>query len=83
MLLDYRKSQVTPTEKAWVGAHLDYCEFCNAELPLLDRCPAELEETAFSEIPRELRRLAEELMRGVVIRTYMASETADYPRVTN
>jgi len=83
ILLDYRHSHLTLTEQAWVEAHLDYCEFCNAELPLLDRYRFEKEEIEFSEIPWQLRKFAEEVLRLSAIRMYAASEVADHPHISH
>lgn len=83
ILLDYTQSHLTLTEQAWVEAHLDYCEFCGAELPLLDRYRFEKEEIEFSEIPWQLRKFAEEVLRLSAIRMYPASKVADYPHISN
>jgi hypothetical protein len=58
-LLAYRRFRLTPVEKGAVAAHLGNCEFCCAELQLLNRYRYGAEEVPLGEIPTALRRLAE------------------------
>jgi hypothetical protein len=43
--------------------HLVTCDFCSAEMQLLSRHRSDNEEYAFVEMPAQLRRLAEDLLR--------------------
>ncbi|PYS61213.1 MAG: hypothetical protein DMF76_11655 [Acidobacteria bacterium] len=61
-LLGYHLSSVTDEERSRIQAHLFFCEFCNAELQLLTRHRADVEEDALVEMPAQLRRLAERLL---------------------
>jgi len=61
-LLGYRSS-VTDEQRSRVQAHLLACDFCNAELQLLTRHRGDVEEDALVEMPVQLRRLAERLLR--------------------
>lgn len=58
-LLDYRRVHLTLGETALVKAHLAECEFCCAELQLLNRYRYRAENSVIGEIPAALRRLAE------------------------
>ena len=68
-LLAYRQSKLARTEKAFVEAHLGYCEFCSAELQLLDRYRYRAEEIVLAQIPADLRKLAEDLLPNRLFRT--------------
>jgi len=58
-LLDYRRLHLTRGETALVKAHLAECEFCCAELQLLNRYRYRAEDAVLGEIPTAVRRLAE------------------------
>jgi glutaredoxin len=62
-LLGYNLSSVTDEQRSRVKAHLLSCDFCNAELQLLTRHRVDVEEDALVEMPAQLRRLAERLLR--------------------
>jgi len=62
-LLGYHLSSVTDEQRSRVQAHLLACDFCNAELQLLTRHRGDVEEDALVEMPAQLRRLAERLLR--------------------
>jgi len=49
---------------AQIEIHLAGCDFCNAELQLLTCHRNQSEEYALAEMPAQLRRLAEDLLRG-------------------
>ena len=61
-LLAFSTSQA-PTQKEFIVAHLEYCDFCRAELQLLKRFPATPEMIVAVEIPPSLRTLAESILR--------------------
>jgi hypothetical protein len=58
-LLNYRRLNLTPGNTALVRIHLAECEFCCAELQLLNRYRYRAEDVVLGEIPTALRRLAE------------------------
>jgi len=62
-LLAYDSAHVERGIATDVKSHLAYCEFCSAEIQLLHRHHAQLEEYIFVEMPEHLRRLAEDLLR--------------------
>jgi hypothetical protein len=62
-LLAFRRSRLAYPEKAYVEGHLASCDFCSAELQLLTLHHNETEEYAFAEMPTQLRRLAQSLLR--------------------
>jgi hypothetical protein len=61
-LLAYRRS-LTSRNLAYIEAHLACCDFCSAELQLLTRYRSEAEKYSFAEMPAQLRRLAEDLLK--------------------
>jgi len=82
-LLSYRREHMTLSSKANVEAHLAHCEFCNAELQLLKRYRWDPQSIALTQIPAELRKLAEEVLRGTAMKKNSISEVADRPHVSN
>ena len=66
ILLEYRRNSLTNTQRAWVEAHLSYCDFCDAELHLLSCYRDETEIVVPGEIPAGLRELAELLLPHVM-----------------
>jgi hypothetical protein len=62
-LLAFRRSRLGCGEKTYVEGHLDSCDFCSAELQLLTHHRNETEEYAFAEMPTQLRRLAQSILR--------------------
>ncbi len=82
-LLIYRRSQVAPGEKALIEAHLATCDFCSAELHLLDRYRYSPEETLFAEIPEEIRKLAEELLPHRTSRPLLPIESLENHHLSN
>lgn len=61
-LLDFAQSGGPSKRREFTAAHLQQCEFCCAELQLLNRFPFRPEEVQFAEIPPELRLLAESVL---------------------
>ena len=47
-----------------IETHLTSCDFCGAELQLLNRYCGDAEEYLFEEMPSPLRRLAEDLLKN-------------------
>jgi hypothetical protein len=74
---------VPQTEKAFVEAHLGYCEFCSAELQLLDRYRYGAEEIVIGQIPADLKKLAEDLLPDRPLRTNPISEVAEHHHLSN
>lgn len=62
-LLAFRRSRLSYEGNAHIETHLARCDFCNAELQLLTLHHSDAEEYAFVEMPAQLRRLAEGLLR--------------------
>jgi anti-sigma factor RsiW len=62
-LLAFRGSRMSPKDRAIVKSHLASCDFCSAELQLLSSQRCEAEEYSFAEMPAQLRRLAETLLK--------------------
>lgn len=62
-LLSYRRQRLPLAQRGEIETHLRACDFCSAELQLLKCHSADLEEYRSVEMPRQLRRLAEDLFR--------------------
>lgn len=62
-LLACRRSLLTPKDEDYIESHLASCDFCSAELQLLTRYRSEAEEYSYAEMPAQLRRLAEDLLK--------------------
>ena len=60
-LLSFRKESLPAEAATLVKDHLDVCDFCNAELPLLAHHKAE-RGSKTPEIPMDLRILAESIL---------------------
>jgi hypothetical protein len=67
-LLSYQRVGLTSEQRAWIASHLAACDFCGAELQLLMKYSPNGEEYALTDIPLNLRRLAEALLGGVQLR---------------
>lgn len=50
-------------ESVVIEGHVLTCDFCSAEMQLLSRHRSDNEEYTFVEMPAQLRRLAEDLLR--------------------
>lgn len=61
-LLSFRAERLSPMVGKLVRQHLDACEFCNAELPLLAHHRTDLHLAKPPEIPMNLRILAESIL---------------------
>ncbi len=62
-LLAYRRSLLIPQDYDCIESHLASCDFCSAELQLLTCYRSEAEEYSFAEMPGQLRRVAEDLLK--------------------
>ena len=65
VLLLYIETGLAVEKHRRVAAHLATCDFCGAEMQLLashNSDQVETDETLVAEMPRHLRRLAEDLM---------------------
>lgn len=58
-LLTFADSKLDVARESLIEAHLRDCDFCRAELHLLERHRPQPELTAATEIPLSLRQLAE------------------------
>ena len=74
MLLSYQRVGLSSEQRAWIVTHLAACEFCGAELQLLTKYSPNGEEYAFTDIPLNLRHLAEALLGGGQLRPESFSE---------
>ena len=63
-LLDYDQARVASAPSLRIEAHLTGCDFCNAELQLLNRYQDTQDEYSFAEMPLQLRGLAERLLHS-------------------
>ena len=82
-LLDFLRSGVSRREKAFVEEHLAFCEFCSAELQLLERYRYGAKETVVAEMPAHLRRLAEELLPQRMIGIGSVTEAVESHQLSN
>lgn len=62
-LLAYRRSALATEGHVYIRDHLASCDFCSAELQLLTQYRNDVEEYSFAEMPAQLRRLAEDLLK--------------------
>lgn len=65
-LLEYDQARLSSSRSLRVETHLANCDFCSAELQLLNRYQNTQEEYSFAEMPLQLRRLAERLLHVTV-----------------
>jgi hypothetical protein len=63
-LLDYDQACLASAHSLRIEAHLADCDFCNAELQLLNRYQNTQDEYSFAEMPLQLRGLAERLLHS-------------------
>jgi hypothetical protein len=63
-LLEYDQLRLDSAQSLRVEAHLVDCDFCNAELQLLNRYQNTQDEYSFAEMPSQLRGLAERLLHS-------------------
>ena len=61
-LLVYHRLDLAAKDHVSIETHLISCDFCGAELQLLNRYGGDAEEYSFVEMPSQLRRLAEDLL---------------------
>lgn len=66
-LLAYHQFRTSFRQTRFIGAHLASCDFCSAELQLLRRHRENRDEYSFAEMPNQLRRLAEGLLKKSVV----------------
>jgi len=62
-LLAYHRLDLVTKDRASIKGHLASCDFCSAELQLLYRYRGDAEEYSLVEMPSQLRRLAEDLLK--------------------
>jgi len=62
-LLAYHRSALATEGHVYIKDHLASCDFCSAELQLLTQYRNDVEAYSFAEMPSQLRRLAEDLLR--------------------
>ena len=63
-LLAFSQLVLQPERAELIDAHLEECDFCRAELQLLERFPCQPEAVPVEEIPPSLRALAESILRN-------------------
>jgi hypothetical protein len=63
-LLAYDQACLASAHSLRIEAHLADCDFCNAELQLLNRYQNTPDEYSFAEMPSQLRGLAERLLHS-------------------
>ena len=63
-LLDYDQACLASAHSLCIEGHLIDCDFCNAELQLLNRYQNTRDEYSFVEMPLQLRGLAERLLHN-------------------
>jgi hypothetical protein len=80
MLLCYRASGLSTEQRAWIARHLGGCEFCGAELQLLNEYRPVEEEYRVADMPLNLRHLAEALLSRDLSRVEISPE-AVYEKV--
>jgi hypothetical protein len=68
-LLSFRSEQLSPMVGTLVKQHLESCDFCSAELPLLAHHRAERLYSNPPEIPGNLRILAESILGKKTVKT--------------
>ena len=61
-LLSFRSEQISPMIGTLVRQHLETCDFCRAELPLLAHHRTDRSTFKTPEIPMNLRILAESIL---------------------
>jgi anti-sigma factor RsiW len=62
-LLAYHRSELAAERDVHIKDHLAACDFCNAELQLLTQYRSDVEAYSFVEMPSQLRRLAQDLLK--------------------
>jgi hypothetical protein len=82
-LLDYDRSLMAPGDQGCIERHLAVCDFCSAELQLLTGYQSEAEEYSFAEMPAQIRRLAEDLLKRSVVTFPGFAELAENPHVSH
>jgi len=66
-LLEYVQSGLASSRARHIEAHLADCDFCNAELQLLNRYQKPKDECSSPEMPQHIRRLAERLLHNSAV----------------
>jgi hypothetical protein len=74
-LLTYQRVGLAAAQRAWVASHLASCDFCGAELQLLTKYSPTSEKYAQTNIPLNLRRLAEALLGSGQLKLENFAET--------
>jgi anti-sigma factor RsiW len=79
-LLDYDQGCLASTRSLRIEAHLADCDFCNAELQLLNRYQNTQDEYSFAEMPSQLRGLAERLLHSTATPFHALPGLKENPR---
>jgi len=61
-LLGFAESRQPSRRTELIASHLTECDFCRAELHLLERFPSKAEPIVIAEMPANLRVLAESIL---------------------
>lgn len=75
-LLKYQQVGLAAEQRARVASHLAACDFCGAELQLLTKHSTTDEKYVLTNIPLNLRRLAEALLGRGQLKIEGIAETA-------
>ena len=62
-LLALAKATLNLPRRSFIEAHLSHCEFCRAELQLLEKHRPQPEVVSATEIPMNLKQLAEYILQ--------------------
>ncbi len=79
-LLDYDQAGLASAHSRRIEAHLADCDFCNAELQLLNRYQDTQDEYSFVEMPLQLRGLAERLLHRTATPLHISRRLEESPR---
>lgn len=82
-LLAYQRLDLATKEHVSIKTHLTSCDFCGAELQLLNRYCGDLGEYSFVEMPSQLRRLAEDLLKNSTATISGLAELGERPQVSH
>jgi len=63
-LLAFYRSALATEGHPYIKDHLASCDFCSAELQLLTQYRNDVEEYSLAEMPAQLHRLAEDLLKA-------------------
>jgi hypothetical protein len=80
-LLDFDQACLASSHAQRIEAHLENCDFCNAELQLLNRYQNTHDEYSFAEMPLQLRGLAERVLHSTAIPSHTLRRPTENRRI--